>query len=718
MEGTFYDLLEVSQGASQRVVTAAYDALRQELEARDANDPRIAELDRAWEVLGDPGRRAAYDTQLSASGGITLSSVPDEEVIGQAIAQGHTSILLRPGRYRESLVLDKAVELIGDGAAADIVLESDGPCVLVEVGRVVIRGITLSGWGAAGRDDGAYNGAARVHGGELALEDCDISAGDGPAVAAFGEASAVTVRRCHVRGGAGHIVVAFGEGAAGVVEESDIDGGFNTDVLVWASRQAAVTIRDCRMHSACGYAVVALGSEVAVEGCEIEGLRFERYVMESFEDVAAVYAFGEEAAVTLDRCSLRDITSTPDLVSSGVALFGGASARLTDCTLAVTVQYGLHAGDESRLDVSGGSISGPSGGIWFGPRSSGTVEDCEISQCEIAGIAVTHRAAPLVRSSTVRDCGNGIGCKKKGAGRFEALLVQDCTIGVGVMKRANPLFTDCEIAGGIHGVVATDAGAGTFQRCAIHSARSTGCYLDSGATTVFSDCLIRQNGGLGVEAGKTSAGRVTDCNLTGNGDGPIVVTRGSTTVTSGNRVDGVTVTETGSGYTATTAAGRDPYLPGLEHEDNYENVYFAGLETMADLVGRFARRHLTRWRLLDEEVTPDGTAITVAYAVSEVRTWEVRSGTVAGRMARSSRAGGAGRAITAIPYELETEITLRAAGPRRTELTMRTRERIDPARQVTQFPLGRHYLAPSALYTEGFPGRELDPFLTRALRPG
>ncbi|GIW13810.1 MAG: hypothetical protein KatS3mg062_1249 [Tepidiforma sp.] len=60
-----YEVLQVSPNASREVIEAAYRSLS----ARYASDPdpnvreRRREVEAAWEVLGDPRRRAAYDAE-------------------------------------------------------------------------------------------------------------------------------------------------------------------------------------------------------------------------------------------------------------------------------------------------------------------------------------------------------------------------------------------------------------------------------------------------------------------------------------------------------------------------------------------------------------------------------------------------------------------------------------------------------------------------------
>src|SRR5690242_18982982 len=60
-----------------------------------------------------------------------------------------TRILVRPGVYEEGLVLEKPLEIIGDGPRDEIVLTSyDAHCVSMRTTHAVVRGLTLRSRGA------------------------------------------------------------------------------------------------------------------------------------------------------------------------------------------------------------------------------------------------------------------------------------------------------------------------------------------------------------------------------------------------------------------------------------------------------------------------------------------------------------------------------------------------------------------------------------------
>jgi curved DNA-binding protein CbpA len=65
----FYEILQVHRRAEPEVIRAAYRILAHKYHPDHGGDPaRMAALNDAWDVLGDPVRRAAYDSSLAAGG--------------------------------------------------------------------------------------------------------------------------------------------------------------------------------------------------------------------------------------------------------------------------------------------------------------------------------------------------------------------------------------------------------------------------------------------------------------------------------------------------------------------------------------------------------------------------------------------------------------------------------------------------------------------------
>jgi curved DNA-binding protein CbpA len=62
-----YEVLQVDRAAEPEVIRAAYRTLARKYHPDFGGDPRqMASINEAWSVLGDPARRAAYDSEPQA----------------------------------------------------------------------------------------------------------------------------------------------------------------------------------------------------------------------------------------------------------------------------------------------------------------------------------------------------------------------------------------------------------------------------------------------------------------------------------------------------------------------------------------------------------------------------------------------------------------------------------------------------------------------------
>lgn len=136
-----------------------------------------------------------------------------------------TRILVRPGFYREGIVIDKTVEIIGDGERDDIVIEASGkPAVLFKTGNGRVANLTLRHAG------GGEWGGVDIASGRLDLEDCDISSQDWACVAIHDGADP-RLRRNRIHDGmvAGVFVYDNGQGA---LEDNEIVGNTRIGIVI------------------------------------------------------------------------------------------------------------------------------------------------------------------------------------------------------------------------------------------------------------------------------------------------------------------------------------------------------------------------------------------------------------------------------------------------------------------------------------------------------
>jgi len=148
-------------------------------------------------------------------------------------------ILVRPGLYQEGLVIDKPLEIIGQGDPGDVVVqvtEKDTVLFKTTMGRVA--NLTLKQMGG-----GKWFGVDIVQG-RLELDDCDITSQSLACVAIHGGADP-RLRRNRIHDGKQGGVFIY-ENGQGVLEDNDIFG--NALIGVEISEGGNPTIRPNRIH--------------------------------------------------------------------------------------------------------------------------------------------------------------------------------------------------------------------------------------------------------------------------------------------------------------------------------------------------------------------------------------------------------------------------------------------------------------------------------------
>jgi F-box protein 11 len=146
----------------------------------------------------------------------------DFATVSEAIeaAKPGDRILVRPGLYEESLVVDKPLEIIGDGPLEDIEIRARDADALVfraSIGRVA--NLTLRRVGQIGEEPTM---GVVVHQGRLDLEGCDISSNGGSCVYILNGADP-RLRHNKIHGGTETGVYVLDEGL-GTLEDNEITG--------------------------------------------------------------------------------------------------------------------------------------------------------------------------------------------------------------------------------------------------------------------------------------------------------------------------------------------------------------------------------------------------------------------------------------------------------------------------------------------------------------
>lgn len=159
----------------------------------------------------------------------------------RAAAPG-SRIEVEAGLYTEPLVIDKAVEIVGLGSVADVVIEATrGTCLLMQAEHAVLRNLTLRGRMA---EAGARFHTVNIPVGKALLEDCHIVSHGLACLNIHGPGVYPTLRRLVLRNAVERAIV-FYDRAQALVEDCDIQGG---TYPVRVTGSADPIFRRCQIH--------------------------------------------------------------------------------------------------------------------------------------------------------------------------------------------------------------------------------------------------------------------------------------------------------------------------------------------------------------------------------------------------------------------------------------------------------------------------------------
>ena len=389
--------------------------------------------------------RAGDQTPSGRNEPPTLSVDPwgqgDHTTIGAAIeaALPGTRLLVRSGLYEEGLLIDKPLEIVGQGPLQDVIVRARASSALVfkaNIGRVT--NLTLQQAG-----DGNYYGV-EIAQGRLELEDCDITSESRSGVSVNGGADPRIRRNAiHDCGQAGILVI---EQGLGTFEDNDIfanamsgievrEGGNPTvrrnrihdgqQAGIFVNEQGLGTFEDNDI-SANGRAGIQVkeGGNPTARGNRIHdgqqaGIFVNEQGLGTFEDndIFAIAAAGIEVREggnpTLRRNRVHDCQSGVLVTRQGLGTF-------EDNDISANVGTGIQVKTDSNPTFRGNRIhDGQQSGIVVSEQGLGTFEDNDIFANARAGILVREGGNPTVCRNRINRNGYEAVWVQDGGGTFE-----------------------------------------------------------------------------------------------------------------------------------------------------------------------------------------------------------------------------------------------------------------------------------------------------------
>jgi parallel beta-helix repeat protein len=262
-------------------------------------------------------------------------------------APSYSRIIVRPGLYQGPIVLDKPLQLIGEGPPEDIILQTtDANSLVMKAVYALVKGFTIRS--LAGAKDWSMDAlmtlkkqlpegqtpadgfSVDVLRGKLELDNCLVTSEMICCLRIKGSESDPIIRNCRLSGGK-CFGISISRDAHGTIEDCTILGDRYSIVLALGCNP---TIRRCR---------IGAGSEVGI-------------------------SIVSDARGILEDCTITGTTQ------GGIIIVSGSNPRIARCKLVDGAGLGIVVGDDGR----------------------GVIEDCEIARNGNRGVDILKDANPRI----------------------------------------------------------------------------------------------------------------------------------------------------------------------------------------------------------------------------------------------------------------------------------------------------------------------------------
>jgi parallel beta-helix repeat protein len=439
----------------------------------------------------------------------------DHTTISDAVAAAKAGdrIIVRPGLYRETLVIDKPLEVVGQGDATEVVLEVHGKSVFVfrtTMGRV--SNFTL-------RQSGGARYAVEILQGRLELEGCDISS-EGLACVAIHSGADPHLRRNRIHGGKEGGVYIYG-GGHGTLEDNDIFDNALAGVSI--ANGGNPTVRNNRIHhSKEGGVYVYDGGEGTIEENDIFGNAYSGVAIKS----------GGRPSLRRNRIYQNG--------RDGVYVFEGGQGTIEENDIFENAFAGVAILTAANPTLRRNRIhNGKRGGIYVYANGRGIIEDCEIFGNRFAEVVIMTGGDPTLRRNVISDSSEGgVYVCDGGQGTLEENQVfRNAYSGIAIKSGGDPVLHHNRIYQNKRdGVYVFDNGRGTFEDNEIFDNEYAGVAILTGGNPTLRRNRIYNSRKGGVCVYGNGRGILEDNEIFSNAHAGLTILTGGNPVARNNRI--------------------------------------------------------------------------------------------------------------------------------------------------------------------------------------
>jgi F-box protein 11 len=480
---------------------------------------------------------AAADERSAPAGTLVVSQTGQAQYssIKAAVADASpgATILVRAGTYREAIVIDKDVKLIGDKGAA-IECAEDG-CLRITAPKATIRNFTINakvGFLFRLLRSRQRTTAVMILNGRTVIEDCDVTSNNGTGILVSGTGSAPEIRNvrvhdCFLNG------ILFTNKSTGLVENSN--GYKNRWAAIRADEGSSPIIRRSRIHSGkMDGILIDLGGTATVEECEIfennfSGVQVRKGSSVSLRQTKLFRNF--DSGVDIHHGSYGEAESCDVFKNkdSGIKVSHESGSRILNTRVYHQEIAGIVVWHNSTTEIEGATIYENATGLWVESGGQPVVRKSIFRSNTYSAVDVKNGGNPLIEQSQIYDGkSSGIYFHDGGHG-----VINECTVfgnansNIVIASGSNPEIRKTSLSDSRYaGVLVMDGGQGSIIDCQIFN-NYLGVEIRTNSTVSVADCSIKNNRHQGLVIDATSEASIIGSTLTGNADGPWKIAAGA-----------------------------------------------------------------------------------------------------------------------------------------------------------------------------------------------
>ncbi len=490
------------------ILTSNYNGGVYRIIVKGGNNDCIASNHAALSIIKDAPLREVMDSKESKTTWVVDPKHKGEiTTITKAIslAKAEDTIHVRPGIYDESLLIDKPLEIIGDGELGEIVIRTSGTSVVQFkstfgcFSNMALQQLSGGNWPCV-----------NISQGRLELHDCDITSHSSSCIAIGNAEPNIHDNIIH---DGNDIGILLSKNSGGIIENNKIFGNALAGVEIRGKSNPRV-LRN-KIYDGKGPGIlVSKGGSGIIENNEIYG--------NALGGVEII----DGGNPNVMRNEIHDGKGV------GISICRKGKGNIEENEIYNNALEGVEIKEEGNPIIRRNKLrDGQSKGFTVSYGGLGTIEENEVFGHKRAGVEITEGGNPKVHHNRIhdgKDC--GILISKNGAG-----IMED-----------NYIFNNAFPA-----VVISDGGNPILRRNLIYDGQDMGIFIYNKGMGLIEDNKIYNNNHAGVAiSGKSNPkiryNRISDGKLSGiliykNGEGII-----EDNTISGNAHSGVEITEEGN----------------------------------------------------------------------------------------------------------------------------------------------------------------------------